>query len=91
MLKNNITEVVIYCLQPENLLFDSQGYVKVVDFGFAKQIGFGRKTWTFCGTPEYVAPEIVLNKVRNGLCVYTELDSHVQLCRVMTYQLTTGH
>ena len=34
-----------------------------VDFGFAKYIGAGRKTWTFCGTPEYVAPEIILNRV----------------------------
>ena len=38
-----------------------------VDFGFAKKIGFGNKTWTFCGTPEYVPPEIILNKVRKGL------------------------
>jgi serine/threonine protein kinase len=33
-----------------------------VDFGFSKIIGPSRKTWTFCGTPEYVAPEIILNK-----------------------------
>ncbi|XP_016945519.2 cGMP-dependent protein kinase, isozyme 1 [Drosophila suzukii] len=49
-------------LKPENLMLDERGYVKIVDFGFAKQIGTSAKTWTFCGTPEYVAPEIILNK-----------------------------
>jgi cGMP-dependent protein kinase 1 len=38
-------------LKPENLMLAANGYVKLVDFGFAKQIGYSSKTFTFCGTP----------------------------------------
>lgn len=41
-------------LQPENLLIDLQGYVKVTDFGFVKRIMRGTKTYTLCGTPEVI-------------------------------------
>jgi serine/threonine protein kinase len=39
-------------------LLDSKGYAKLVDFGFAKKLH--QKTYTLCGTPEYLAPEIVM-------------------------------
>eukprot|EP00658_Telonema_sp_P-2_P012155 TRINITY_DN1462_c0_g1_i3.p1 TRINITY_DN1462_c0_g1~~TRINITY_DN1462_c0_g1_i3.p1 ORF type:complete len:403 (+),score=69.90 TRINITY_DN1462_c0_g1_i3:66-1274(+) len=46
-------------LKPENLLIAANGYIRVVDFGFAKVIEQGTKSFTMCGTPEYLAPEII--------------------------------
>ncbi|KAJ3220595.1 camp-dependent protein kinase catalytic subunit [Chytriomyces hyalinus] len=48
-------------LKPENLLIDAKGHIKITDFGFAKQIKEDQ-TWTLCGTPEYLAPEIIKAK-----------------------------
>ena len=48
-------------LKPENLLIDLEGYLKLCDFGFAKICNSG-KTQTRVGTPNYIAPEVLLNK-----------------------------
>ncbi|KAL9608272.1 MAG: hypothetical protein Q9167_006881 [Letrouitia subvulpina] len=47
-------------MKPENILIDADGHLKLVDFGFAKRLET-RETYTLCGTPEYLAPEVIRN------------------------------
>ena len=62
--KNNI---IYRDLKPENILLDEQGHIKLTDFGLSKIVNNINKdkTYTICGTPEYVAPEVLLNKGYN--------------------------
>ena len=53
-------EIVYRDLKPENILLDRDGHIKLTDFGFAKKLV--DKTWTLCGTPEYLAPEVIQSK-----------------------------
>uniref|UniRef100_A0A2K6NMJ3 Protein kinase domain-containing protein n=1 Tax=Rhinopithecus roxellana TaxID=61622 RepID=A0A2K6NMJ3_RHIRO len=53
-------EIVYRDLKPENILLDRDGHIKLTVFGFAKKLV--DRTWTLCGTPEYLAPEVIQSK-----------------------------
>jgi protein kinase A len=69
-------------LKLENVLLDSQGHTKLVDFGFAKVVR--ARTYTMCGTPDYLAPEII-QREGHDMCVdWWALG-------VLIYELLSGH
>ena len=69
-------------LKPENLVMDADGYLKVVDFGLAKKVENG-KLWTLCGTPDYLAPEVILNEGHDWAVDYWALG-------VLIFELCAG-
>ena len=70
-------------LKLENVLLDSNGYAKLTDFGLAKFIEKEEKALTFCGTPDYLAPEVILGKGHNRPADWWTLG-------VLTYEMMSG-
>ena len=51
------SQILYRDLKPENILIDEKGYIKLADFGLAK---LASESNSFCGTPEYISPEMLL-------------------------------
>lgn len=75
-------EIAYRDMKPENCLIDKEGYPKVVDFGFAKSIQ--GKSFTLCGTPEYLAPELVLGRGHNKAVDYWAFG-------ILIYEMIAGY
>ena len=75
LLYDSISDRLPLWISGQHLSGNLHGYVilpcsQITDFGFAKRVK-GR-TWTLCGTPEYLAPEIILSKVKHRITSVTE-------------------
>lgn len=69
-------------LKPENILIDKTGHVKIADFGFSKEVT--DVTWTLCGTPDYIAPEVVASKPYNKSVDWWSLG-------ILIFEMLTGY
>lgn len=76
-------------LKPENVLLDANGHIKLSDFGLSKtNMNSGERTYTCCGTPEYVAPEILKNEGHDFKVDYWSLVRLTQ--GAVLYDMLTG-
>ena len=84
MLYLHSLNVVYRDIKPENILLDLDGHVRIADFGLSKpNMGEGDYAYSFCGSPEYMAPEMLLKTGHN-----VQVDHYC--LGALLYELVTG-
>lgn len=76
-------DIIYRDLKPENIILSKNGYLKLIDFGFSKKLKKNQLTFTICGTPDYISPEIINGKGYNRSCDYWALG-------ILTYEILNG-
>ena len=78
------TKNIIYRdLKPENILMDEDGYICLTDFGLAKVLEGNAQAFSFCGTPDYLAPEILVERGHSFPVDWWALG-------ILTYEMIVG-
>jgi serine/threonine protein kinase len=70
-------------LKPENVMMNFEGHIRLIDFGTAKELRHGERTYTVCGSPQYLAPEVILAEGHNAAADWWTLG-------VLLFEMLTG-